>query len=435
MKLTQDKTFLTSNLFTKIGIFSSCALVSAMSVYIYSPVHETHAESAGGSAVITTNVSSIIALTTSSEELTLDATPNSFTHGSLDINVSTNSQYGYTLALEDDDNSSDMKSTMTEVSDVFSSSFDGGKTEDMMGANTWGYSTNAKTYFKVPTVGNPVALRRTNTPMTDSQETTSVDFGVKVGMITAGSYKDTIRFSAYVNGNDGNPPVVATGADTDAVIGNPKDGTMQDFVCSDLAHIGDSIVLTDARDNNEYLIKKLADGRCWMTQNLRLANATLTSVDTNLPDGETWTLPASDITGFKAKNTNNVYIDPSYGGYYTFYTATAGWGTDTVSSGNSPKDICPKGWHIPSGSSDGIRPIYQNYRSSAMMRGVPGFVLSGYIYYGQAYDQGTSGNYWLSTVSDANTSYAYELLITENTVNPTNKVKKESGDAVRCMTE
>ena len=70
-----------------------------------------------------------------------------------------------------------------------------------------------------------------------------------------------------------------------------------------------------------------------------------------------------------------------------------------------------------------------------MMRGVPGFVLSGYIYYGQAYDQGTSGNYWLSTVSDANTSYAYELLITENTVNPTNKVKKESGDAVRCMIE
>ena len=434
MKLTQDKLIFNSNFFTKLGVFSSCAMVAALSVYIYSPVAETHAEtSAGGSTVITTNVSSIIAMNTSTEELVLDAMPNSFTHGSVNVNVSTNSQYGYTLALEDEDSNSNMASTVEGVSDAFTSNFTSGRTEDTMEANTWGYSTNATNYFKIPTVGSPVGLRRTNTPMTEAQETTAVDFGVKVGMITAGSYKDTVRFTAYVNGNDGAPAAVEAG--DSALVGNPKDGSMQDFSCSSLAHIGDSIVLTDARDNNEYLIKKLADGRCWMTQNLRLANVTLTSVDTNLPDGETWTLPASDITGFKAKNTNNVYIDPSYGGYYTFYTATAGWGTDTVSSGNSPKDICPKGWHIPSGSSDGIRPIYQNYRSSAMMRGVPGFVLSGYIYYGQAYDQGTSGNYWLSTVSDANTSYAYELLITENTVNPTNKVKKESGDAVRCMIE
>ena len=168
--------------------------------------------------------------------------------------------------------------------------------------------------------------------------------------------------------------------------------------------------LTDSRDNKTYTIRKLADGNCWMTQNLKLINKTISSSDSNLPSGSTWTVPASSTSGFSSYNTNNAYLDSTYGGYYSFYTATAGWGTDGATSGSSTKDICPKGWRLPTGGSSGeFQTLYNNYNSSALMQGVPGFVLSGRVYNGFVRLQGTAGFYWSSTVDTANSAYALYL--------------------------
>ena len=60
----------------------------------------------------------------------------------------------------------------------------------------------------------------------------------------------------------------------------------------------DPITVIDKRDNESYTIQKLADGNCWMLDNLRTVDITLTSKDSNLPEGETYTIPKSDRNSF-----------------------------------------------------------------------------------------------------------------------------------------
>lgn len=207
---------------------------------------------------------------------------------------------------------------------------------------------------------------------------------------------------------------------------------MQTFNKSSLANVGDSATLIDARDGEKYTVKKLADGNVWMTQNLRLINKTISSADSNLPAGETWTIPASSVSGFSAQNTNNAYLDSTYGGYYSFYTATAGWGTNSVTSGNSPKDICPKGWRLPTGGSTGeFNTLYGQYNSYALMMGEPNFTLSGSVYNGSVSGQGSRGRFLSSTVRDAN--LAYYFLYSSNSVNPASSERKYYGFSVRCV--
>ena len=116
-----------------------------------------------------------------------------------------------------------------------------------------------------------------------------------------------------------------------------------------------SKTLVDTRDNSSQTVRKLADGRCWMTDNLRLINKTISSTDSNLPPGETYAVPASDDTSFGYTNdVSSAYLDSTYGGYYSFYAATAGKGGTSLASGNATGDICPKGWRLP--TSDDSRP-------------------------------------------------------------------------------
>lgn len=207
---------------------------------------------------------------------------------------------------------------------------------------------------------------------------------------------------------------------------------MQDFDKSSLPNTGDTAKVVDVRDGNVYTVKKLADGNVWMTENLRLINKTISNADSNLLAGETWTIPASSITGFSERNTNNAYLDSTYGGYYTFYTATAGWGTQSVTSGNAPKDICPKGWRLPTGYSGEFQTLYSNYGSSALMQGEPNFTLSGFVYNGAVDRQGLYGYYWSSTVHNAYNAYLSWL--NSSTFSPqASSDNKFLGVSVRCI--
>ena len=165
--------------------------------------------------------------------------------------------------------------------------------------------------------------------------------------------------------------------------------------------------LIDKRDNHPYYIKKLADGNCWMDQNLDLdlgiasttpnqANTTmtLTSEDTDLNTKSSWTPPyntqlstgtswaqngsdgAKSFTfndngtiDVKTGGTDGRYWDGDtsctgncytttgnlrnhFGNYYNWPAATAGSGTvDIATDGQNVDDsICPKGWQLPQNS-------------------------------------------------------------------------------------
>ena len=291
------------NLHTKIGIFASSALVAASAVYFYSPTFGSHAAESQ-SAEVNLTVASALGIRTSADNLNLEANVGDFVHGSINVDVITNSQYGYTLTLEDSDDESSLVHTNTSVEDKLISDFTGAKTPAEMTDNTWGFSLDESSYYFIPTLGNPVALKRTNAVHSD-YDTTAVDFGAKVGMtLTAGTYKDTVKFTAYVNGADGNPDasngggagessssssinISEPGVKTSSVRDIHSITNMQDMtsaICAatttplitateidlDGSHRGNANYvqragLIDSRDGKTYLVSKLADGNCWMS--------------------------------------------------------------------------------------------------------------------------------------------------------------------------
>ncbi len=197
--------------------------------------------------------------------------------------------------------------------------------------------------------------------------------------------------------------------------------TMQTFTTSDCQNLsqttfisstgkitapaGSVIALKDQRDNNVYTVARLADGKCWMTENLRLEaentvgnnqyNSSVTNeslsqgyggVFTGLDSSEnanfsnvTTATPnnlynSTNITGsytgyrFPRYNNNNTktsltarydgtgssthYSWYSYGNYYNWAAAMANtthYGSATGTSGSESADtsICPTNWTLP----------------------------------------------------------------------------------------
>ena len=259
-------------------------------------------------------------------------------------------------------------------------------------------------------------------------------------------------------------------------------GTMQNFSCNSLAS-GAVTALTDIRDGNTYAVSKLADGNCWMMENLRLdSSANLNSTNTNNPvisnltvSSNDWcaTLDATCVNQSKL-NTNNTNIGGansvgqplmpvpmvwvstyqgvstksywySYGNYYNWYAATAGNGTYSTSTGNVAGDVCPSGWSLPTGRSGGefsaldvamggTGTNQDSVEASNRWRTYPkNFVCSGGILFGGFSDRSLRGSYWARSATDS--PYASKLSIGGGYVNPdTFVMEKNGGSSIRCLT-
>ena len=262
-------------------------------------------------------------------------------------------------------------------------------------------------------------------------------------------------------------------------------GNLQGWTgCSSLS-INGVTALKDTRDNQVYAVAKLADGNCWMIENLRLEATD--SIDpaksqgfgglfTGLASSETsnfldsitanslysatydrtsgtsitGSMLSSRIPRYNHTNTantvstmtsgsQNVY---SYGNYYNFPAANANTSelTSYVYSENSGTSICPLGWKLPTTNNSTTK----NYgalnlsvnsgstSSSAGLRAYPNnFVFSGYIYSSSFYDRGTRGNY-ISTTAYGTNSF-YEFNYTATTTTNGNPVYRYVGNTVRCI--
>ena len=384
-----------------IGVFAGSLFFAFTVFYLFAPIIGSHADTTQ-EADINLNIAPGIGIRTSAANVNLNATVGSFVHDSVNVDVATNSQYGYTLTLEDKDSSSSM--TATGISDVVTSDFSGKKTSAEMSDNTWGFSLDDSGYYKVPVNGSPVAIKRTFSAMTSEYETTTVDFGAKVGMnLTAGTYSDVVVFTAYVNGQDKKP--------SDGTNPSNPDGSEFSYdPCLDAPYVSNGI-LTDPRDGTEYTVKGLRDGQCWMTQNMRLLNTTIDSTNSDLPDGMSYTVPPSNGTSNEydvsmastAIWTMNTYLD--FGVLYNYYAATAGTGGTSVSSGKAPGSICPKGWRMPMSLGDKnefevLEEYYgEGYAISEKRGGEPNLTVHGIMYYGGWTEISTQGGYWTSNVT------------------------------------
>lgn len=413
---------LKSNFFSKrsvlvyTGVFSVCAFITAAATYIYSPAFSSHA---GETVSYSASINSVIGLSLDKSALDLTVMPTSngsYVFGSIVATVDTNSTGGYDVYFSADSADTRMAHTNNAIDATIDSDFEGAKTSLELPVNSWGYSTDGANYYKIPTLANHALLKTMNSlPLSTEERQAGAQIGVKIDTtLPSGTYTKKVVFSA-----------VAHEA--------PTPETMQAFTCSELEEIGDSKTLLDVRDNKMYTVKKLDDGNCWMTDSLDISNISISSEDSNLPSGATFTIPGTNLESddFTDLNQNEVYRDIIYGTHYSFYTATAGWGTSEETSGDSPRDICPKGWRLPTGAAGGDFDELLGGANARQIATELGLRYSGNTYQGAYIDGGVSGDYWSATASSEDEAYHFgynsSLILTDSTYD------KAAGFAIRCV--
>ncbi len=183
--------------------------------------------------------------------------------------------------------------------------------------------------------------------------------------------------------------------------------------------------------------KNNEDVGCWMTQNLAIINKTISSADSDMTTGS-FTVPASNISGYESDDQNHhkAYIDPVYGGYYNWYTATAGTGTASMINGNASSSICPKGWQLPvngdASTNKSYAKLLKGINNGSTATVAPNkFTYSGAVGGSTLSNTTILGAYWSSTASSAYNAYSLTL---EYTVMPSYAYgRRYEGLSVRCV--
>ena len=152
---------------------------------------------------------------------------------------------------------------------------------------------------------------------------------------------------------------------------NTSHRTMQTFTsanCSSMT-VGQTVSLTDTRNGQTYRVRKMADNKCWMIDNMKYLGEEMTinnedgtsGIFLNDTDGNWNTSDGEIISDAKAIYNNPMTqsycydeaLSSSYtkcGYLYNFYAVAAG----TTSSRQVPPEItiCPVGWRLPTGGED-----------------------------------------------------------------------------------
>ena len=268
---------------------------------------------------------------------------------------------------------------------------------------------------------------------------------------------------------------------------------MQDYTAEQCqaAASGAMLTMKDARDGTYYRVKKMADGNCWMVDNLALD---LTSTYTGKPSWGTAPVTVSGTTAsannvpqqILNNNTANQGQIPNNGSAKASYlynwcaaladtssacaasvaaavnnTVINGATNTTGTTTTQPEvtGICPAPFRLPKGgpaatSSDKATTANEFAKLDIEMGGAGANragantysawmgtattntnwlgVLSGYYISGLSY-QGSDGLWWSSTANNATNAYYLYLYSGNTRVGPANSSTKEIGRAVRCV--
>lgn len=279
-------------------------------------------------------------------------------------------------------------------------------------ANTWGYAFGAEapteeTSYQQVSASSDTAALSVDTCTNTADDTYQLSFATKV--------------------DDSLPADTYTGEVTVTVVAAPRFPTLSDItymqemtpcICA-ASQENETKRLIDSRDGKYYWVAKLADGNCWMTQNLELSFdevTTLTPDDSDVSADWTpgismytaanegsndntaiqawnlgnyvWTTPKdyescgrmNDLSecpshfteisvgmiAMEQENTTGMVIDGiaydahyTVGYYYSWDAATAGSGANIATSpATAPDSICPKGWLLPSTTKTSTFPAF-----------------------------------------------------------------------------
>lgn len=201
------------------------------------------------------------------------------------VAVSTNSREGYSLYLSTTGSDNNLRPLGADNPKVIAPVSEGASAASFP-ANSWGYklaeagNAGADLYNPIP------AQVATESPVasTENNAVTNYDltFATKIDAnLPADTYSNSVLISAIAN------PVVATSLNELVYMQD-----MKTEICENTAEYQDidhyvERKLIDMRDGKSYYVAKLADGNCWMTQNLAL----------DLDPEKPLTQELSDITG------------------------------------------------------------------------------------------------------------------------------------------
>ena len=371
----------------------------------------------------------------------------------INVSVATNASHGYTLSATVGDsthNNSDL--IHTNSTNVFSSITTDSSLPSLTTDNTWGYSyklSNNTTWSNYSGLSNETSKTLVNT---DNQIAKPIDFKIAAKASStqpSGTYTNTINFIAI------SKPIPKTIEDIVYM------QTFGELLSTDLQSVKDSMeeehtyILKDARDEQDYTITKLKDGKIWMTKNLNLAGGTeITSELSDVPVNYTLPtangfqegnrLPESSQTGFSdntqayiyntGNNTDNC-ANPGCYSYYSWVAATAGSEVNVTTSPYALYSICPKSWELPTKNMfNNLISEYPEFYNQAGINTAPNFILAGQLAYGTGtfINGNKEGTYWTST-KRGGTSVLNYLYFNATSVNTGNGAYSYQGFSVRCL--
>ncbi|MBR2725942.1 InlB B-repeat-containing protein [Candidatus Saccharibacteria bacterium] len=308
--------------------------------------------------------------------------------------------------------------------------------------------------------------------VTTSGGTVSLKHGVAYDI--SGTYNSGYEFDSWATAANGTLGSTSAASTTYTVSGTStltltgKRPYMQNMAASDCTTTVKTVY--DNRDETAYHVQRLADGKCWMLDNLALdlvakknvltqnnthaSNTTLnylkngggstsdkyaTAAVSNWTTGSySYSAPLVNISDkdiVPANPPSGGLGNNKVGGYYNYCAAAAGsyCYSGNASFGNATEDICPKGWRLPTGdfSSGEYDTLYSKYNDYVNFRTALSLPLSGYMQMGHLSYRGEMGSWWSST--DAGGYGAMSILCAYINVARMDVYLRTDGHSVRCI--
>ena len=309
------------------------------------------------------------------------------------------------------------------------------------------------------------------------------DNGYNITVTASGTELDTHNFTIrYFN-----PSRTETASVSNTQITNINMDTFTSIDCGSLS-VGDIVSLTDERNGQTYRIKKMQDEKCWMVDNMKYKGEGITisnigdgteGITLNDTDGRYNTVDGTNGAAISGTGTNwdkAFYNNPMVASYcygdsiqssytkcgylYNWYAATAGNGTYSVDAEgtNVASSICPTGWRLPSGYSDGstatgdgtsytaadFAVLNASMNAGSLTTGsTSSSYYAGWQFTGAwfgvfsggwndgFYNQGSRSYYWSSTAYSS--TDARSLSFSSSDVGPNHRSYKYRGRATRCV--
>ena len=272
------------------GVLLATFLLALVSGSLFFSLGKTSADNID----IIASIDSVIAMTTNvpTGTLAIPITPTdsgALGKNELQIRISTNNQTGYTLTMNSETNTTAL-AHLTESATIPSTTSPIA-TPTSLPTNTWGWVKGAAsattTFSLIPPLSTPHNITITDAPNTS--DTTTLTFAANVDYTqTSGDYANTLVFSATTN-------YVA-----------PFIPLMQHFTAAkcDAMAVNTAIELRDARDDNNYRVRKMLDNKCWMIDNLAYAGGGNDAYGDVVPIGSgTGNITFANATDYSAWNT------------------------------------------------------------------------------------------------------------------------------------